>query len=108
MKQCTIRLERRRWVSREDRKRCYYNQYTYTEEGCKVSRKFASFFKILTGKDPFDLKVVSDVLQVQGGTPRHWIRDSILKIDSKEVQEGLHGMDFETPKAHGTGSDRRT
>ena len=45
MKRCTIRLRRRRWVSRVDKSRCYYNQYSYTEEGCKVTRQFASFLK---------------------------------------------------------------
>ena len=52
MKRCTIRLERRRWVSKTDRKRCYYNQYSYTEEGCKVTRQFASFLKEIGGEGP--------------------------------------------------------
>ena len=52
MKRCTIRLERRRWVSKADRKGFYYNQYSYTEEGCKVTRQFASFLKEIDGERP--------------------------------------------------------
>ena len=52
MKRCTIRLKRRRWVSKTDRGRCYYNQYPYTEEGCKATRQFASFLKEIDGKRP--------------------------------------------------------
>ena len=54
-------------------------------------------------KDPFDLKVVSDVLQIRYDTLRHWVRDCMLKIGSPEVQQELHGKDFHTPKAHGGG-----
>ena len=52
MKRCTIRLRRRRWVSKTDRSRYYYNQYSYTEEGCKATRQFASFLKEIDGKRP--------------------------------------------------------
>ena len=52
MKRCTIRLKRRRWVSKADRSRCYYNQYSYTEEGCKATRQFATFLKEIDGKRP--------------------------------------------------------
>jgi len=52
MKRCTIRLKRRRWMSREDRRKCYYNQYSYTEEGCKVTRQFATFLKGIDSERP--------------------------------------------------------
>ena len=52
MKRCTIRLKRRRWVSKADRSRCYYNQYSYTEEGCKATRQFATLLKEIDGKRP--------------------------------------------------------
>lgn len=52
MKRCTIRLKRCRWVSKADRSRCYYNQYWYTEEGCKATRQFATFLKEIDGKRP--------------------------------------------------------
>lgn len=47
--------------------------------------------------------MISDVLQVKYDTLRHWVRDCILQIDSPEVQEELHGMDFDTPKVYGGG-----
>lgn len=56
------------------------------------------FLKRLTAKDPFDLKVISDVLQIGYDSLRRWVRDCILKIDSAGVQEELHGKDFETPR----------
>ena len=37
MKRCTKRLKRCRWVSKTGRGRCYYNQYSYTEEGCQAT-----------------------------------------------------------------------
>jgi len=37
MKRCTMRLKRCRWVSKAGRGRCYYNQYSYTEEGCMAT-----------------------------------------------------------------------
>lgn len=43
------------------------------------------------------------MLQVKYDTLRHWVRDCILQIDSPEVQEELHGMDFDTPKVYGGG-----
>lgn len=52
MKRCTIRLKRHRWVSKANRSRCYYNQYSYTEEGCKATRQFATFLKEIDGKRP--------------------------------------------------------
>lgn len=59
----------------------------------------------MTSKDPFDLKVISDVLQVGYDSLRRWVRDCIMKIDSAEVQEELHGMDFKTPPSgHGGGT----
>ena len=54
-------------------------------------------------KDPFDLKVVGDVLQIKYDTLRHWVRDCIMKIESAEVQQELHGNDFHTPKVYGSG-----
>ena len=57
----------------------------------------------MTAKDPFDLKVLSDVLQIKYDTLRHWVRDSILKIGSPEVQRELHGNDLQTPKVCGCG-----
>lgn len=57
----------------------------------------------MTAKDPFDLKVVSDVLQIKYDTLRRWVRDSILKIDSPEIQQELHGYDIQTPKVYGSG-----
>lgn len=47
--------------------------------------------------------MISDVLQVKHDTLRHWVRDCILQIDSPEVQEELHGMDFDTSKVYGGG-----
>ena len=57
----------------------------------------------MVAKDPFDLKVISDVLQVGYDSLRRWVRDCILRIDSAEVQEELHGKDFKTPKVCGAG-----
>lgn len=57
----------------------------------------------MTAKDPFDLKVISDVLQIGYDSLRRWVRDCILKIDSAGVQEELHGKDFETPRVSGAG-----
>ncbi len=50
----------------------------------------------MTAKDPFDLKVIGDTL-------RHWVRNCILKIDSPQVREELHGRDFKTPTVCGSG-----
>lgn len=49
---CSIlRLKRRRWVSKKDRNKSYYNKYSFTDEEMKITREYGAFLKD-AGEEP--------------------------------------------------------
>lgn len=51
-KRMTLRLRRRRWKSLKDRNKTYFNNYTYTEDGCKITHQYGAFLKEKGLKEP--------------------------------------------------------
>lgn len=52
LKRSVIRLKRRRWVSRADKNKCYYNKYSFTDEKMKITREYGTFLKEIGKKSP--------------------------------------------------------
>lgn len=52
LKRSILRLKRRRWVSRTDKSKCFYNKYTFTEDEMKITREYGTFLKEIGDEAP--------------------------------------------------------